>query len=65
VDVRINGQAPGFVGLSPGSIYYVGTVLGSITTTPPVASGTYVQQLGTALNATTLVVNPQKMAVNP
>jgi len=65
VDVRINGKAPVFVGLVPGTIYYVGAVVGSITTTPPVGSGSYIQEIGIALNTTTLIVNPKIHAVNP
>ncbi len=51
------GEASVFAGLTPGAIYYVGT-LGAITTSPPVTAGNVVQRVGVAADANTLIVNP-------
>lgn len=50
------GEMSGFIGLIPTSTYYLDTVNGQITTTPPNAVGNVLQRVGWARNATTLVV---------
>lgn len=64
VDIRLFGKVTTFVGLTPGTEYYVSTTAGAITATPPVTTGEYVQPVGIALTATTLLVNTQRMTVN-
>jgi hypothetical protein len=56
------GEAPVFVGLTPGVEYFVGLV-GGITTVAPTGSGDIVQRVGVALNATTLIFNPDPTTV--
>lgn len=51
-----SGEITGFVGLVPGSLYFLDTVDGSISIAAPAAAGNIVQRLGRAINATTLVV---------
>lgn len=52
--------------LSPGLTYFLSTVVGQITTTPPSASLSFVVQVGIALNATTLLLStPTTQTVNP
>jgi hypothetical protein len=64
VSVRLFGAVTTFVGLTPGDEYFVSTTAGGITTTPPSLTGEYVQSLGIALTATTLLVKTGSLAVN-
>jgi hypothetical protein len=50
------GSLEGFVGLTPGAVYYLNTVDGGITATPPSAGGTIKQKVGRAMSATKLMV---------
>lgn len=54
--VAYYGEVTGFVGLTPGATYYLGTVPGTITTVAPTTPGNIVQRIGFARSATTLVV---------
>lgn len=55
--VAYAGELPGFVGLVPGTSYYLSpTVAGGITSTPPASEGQIIQCVGYAKNATTLVI---------
>ena len=47
----------GFVGLTPGARYFLDTVAGGITTTPPSADEAAVVQVGYAKSATELHVD--------
>lgn len=61
--VRYAGELPGFVGLSPGSTYYLGATLGTITSTPPdrlIDPGAIRQVIGVALSATILIVDIER-----
>ena len=49
-----------FSGLTSGSIYYLSTTPGAITTTPPNGSGNIVQEVGVAISTTTLTVDIRK-----
>jgi hypothetical protein len=64
VDVRMFGKVTTFVGLVPGTQYFVSTTAGGLTTTPPSLTGQYSQSVGIALTATTLIVDRQRMIVN-
>ena len=46
-------------GLVPGARYYLGAVLGTLTTTPPSTPGTYLSLVGNAVSSITLLVDPQ------
>lgn len=45
-------------GLTPGAVYYLGLVNGTITATKPVTAGNIVQPVGFALTATQLFFSP-------
>ena len=49
--------------LTAGSVYYLSTTAGSITTTPPSTAGDYVQIIGVAVGTDQLFVNPQLFMV--
>jgi hypothetical protein len=52
------GTLTGFLGLTPGTIYYLSdTIAGDITDTPPSDSGDTIYQVGVALTPSTLYVN--------
>lgn len=51
------GEVAGFVGLTAGAVYYLGT-LGGMTTTPPNVGGNVIQRIGVAISATALLLNP-------
>ena len=53
--IRQSGVQNGYVGLTPGVKYWLGTG-GAITATAPTGSGDYVVQVGKALSATELLV---------
>jgi hypothetical protein len=57
--VENNGLSPSiYVGLVPGSTYYLSDVTpGAITLVPPSASGSTVQEVGTAASPTQLIFN--------
>lgn len=46
----------GSASLSPNTIYYLSTVSGMLSTTPPVSIGNIVQQVGRAINTMTLEI---------
>jgi hypothetical protein len=50
----------GFVGLTPGAVYYLDTVAGGIIDTPPAGAGNLVQEVGVAVSATELLFNPKQ-----
>lgn len=54
--VRSFGSASVFTTLTPGSVYYLDTTAGQLTTTAPSSSGNVVQRIGIATSATTLLV---------
>lgn len=59
-DILCPGQKiGGLSGLTPGATYYLATVPGAITDTPPAASGNVVQEVGVAVSATELFYNPK------
>lgn len=49
-----DGRIQGLTGLTVGSRYYLSTVPGSITTTPPTAAGNLQQSIGIAISTTDL-----------
>lgn len=57
------GPVSGFVGLSVGSTYFIGTG-GGLTTTAPVAAGTVIQPVGLAIDTTVLLVLRGEAGVN-
>jgi hypothetical protein len=58
------GEVAGFVGLTPGAVYFLGT-LGAIVTVAPGAPGNVIQRVGVAISGTTLLLNagPQDVVV--
>jgi hypothetical protein len=46
-------------GLVPAARYYLGSSLGSLTTTPPTASGQYLVVVGSAISATIFLLKPE------
>lgn len=54
--VLYTGELTGFVGLIPGSTYFLSKISGQFTTDPPLDEGAIVQKVGFAKNSTTLVV---------
>jgi hypothetical protein len=50
----------GLSGLTPGATYYLDTIAGAITDTPPAAAGNFVQEVGVAVSATELLFNPKQ-----
>ena len=54
--VLIAGKLSGFTGLNPGATYYIATIPGQITDTPPVDPGDVVQKIGWARDSSDLVV---------
>jgi hypothetical protein len=55
-EIVLFGPLGGFVGLMPGTIYYLGTSDGAITATSPSAGGSIKQKVGRAMTATKLFV---------
>lgn len=53
------GVISGLSGLTLGSIYYLHTTAGGLTTTVPSSSGNVVQEVGKALSATELLFRPR------
>lgn len=51
--VYLQGENTGRTGLTPGTIYFLGTA-GGVTTTAPTASGTTIQQLGYSTGTTSI-----------
>jgi hypothetical protein len=54
----LSGIMPYFSGLIPGTIYYLSLVPGSLTTIAPVGAGQLEQELGVAINSTTIWFSP-------
>ena len=61
-NVIMSGIVTGLTGLTPGSIYYLGTA-GTITLTPTTATGNVLWIVGQALSATTLQFQPEFVCV--
>ena len=56
-EIVIFGVLDGFVGLTPGSVYYLDSSDGAITITSPSSAGTIKQKVGRALSVSKLMVN--------
>lgn len=54
IDVYMDGTISGMSGLTAGTRYYLSGSPGQVTATAPVTSGSRVQYVGTAVNATSL-----------
>ena len=55
VNVYFEGEISGFVGLTPGTVYFLSdTTPGGVTDTPVTASGRILQRIGVATSATTI-----------
>jgi hypothetical protein len=54
--VQFEGELSAFSGLTPGFLYYLSLSAGNITDTSPTASGQISQKIGTAKDASTLVI---------
>ena len=55
VNVYFEGEISGFVGLTPGAVYYLSdSVPGGVTNTPVTAAGRILQRIGVATSATTI-----------
>lgn len=54
--VRYAGEQGGFSGLTPGATYFLSETAGQIAASPPTATGSVIQEVGFARNATTLMV---------
>jgi hypothetical protein len=61
--VYFTGLNTSQTGLTPGALYYLGSV-GAIVSTPPSTTGTVTQQVGIAISATELQFNPQAQINN-
>ena len=61
--IRTTGEFTGLTGLVAGSSYYLSTVAGELTTTPPSTSGNVVQYIGRATSATSLFVSPATIVI--
>ncbi len=57
------GETAVFGGLTVGADYFLDTVAGGITTTAPSTPGEVVQRVGVAINATTLLFDPEQPTV--
>jgi hypothetical protein len=55
--VRYFGEVSGFVGLTPGALYYLDTTAGQISLTAPSSPGEVVQNVGQALSTTVLLLD--------
>lgn len=54
------GKITGLTGLTPGALHFLSAVAGATTATAPSTAGNVVQQVGVALNATTLGFEAQQ-----
>lgn len=54
--VQYDGELTGFVGLTASDIMYMSETAGAITATAPTASGSSVQEVAFARNATTIAI---------
>lgn len=61
--VARNGELTGFAGLVPDQPYFAGILPGTITLSPPGASGQVVQKVGYAKSTTTLVIEIEPYTV--
>lgn len=59
-EVRMNGVISGLSSLTTGTIYYLSTTAGGITSTPPTGSGNVLQEIGAAISATALSFAPKQ-----
>ena len=55
--MRYFGEVSGFVGLTPGALYYLDTTPGAISLTAPAMAGEVVQNVGQALSTTVLLLD--------
>lgn len=56
--IQTDGPLSGFVGLTPGALYYASpSVAGAITTVAPIGAGEILQRVGIAITTTTLEIN--------
>lgn len=58
--VYFDDEVTGLSSLTPGTRYYLSTTPGTVTDTPPSATGNVVQCLGVAVSATSLVFAPSE-----
>jgi len=65
--VATSGEVGGYVGLTPGAVYYLSpSTAGELVTPAPLVSGQRVQRIGFARNSTTLVVDMDlEVTTNP
>lgn len=62
-EVQVSGNLKGFVGLTPGKVYYASaSTPGAITLTPPSTNGQWVVAVCLASTATEIVINPVSSA---
>jgi len=65
-EIVIFGPLDGFASLTPNAIYYLDTVDGGITSTPPSGNGNIKQKVGRAMTATRLFVRiSDEIVLNP
>lgn len=55
-----SGLITGLSSLTPGAVYFLSSTAGGITTTAPTGTGKIQQQVGYAVNSTTLYFEPQQ-----
>lgn len=56
--VQLSGVFAGFMGLTPGATYFLSaTTPGAVTTTAPSTTGTFVQRIGVAEDANTILLD--------
>lgn len=63
VNVYFDDSNDSLTALTPGTTYYLDVTAGSVTATPPTATGNILQELGIAVNATTIHVNIKKPVI--
>lgn len=61
--VTLQGIVTGLSGLTGGDYQYLGTV-GGLTTTPPTTAGSVTQEVGEALDATSMIFRPAQPITN-
>lgn len=53
------GIYSGFVGLTPGALYFVSVIPGQLSTVAPAGAGSYVQRVARARTATSMLIEPE------
>lgn len=62
-EIQVSGNLKGFVGLTPGKVYYASAITpGAISLTPPSANGQWVVAACLATRTTEIVINPVSSA---